>query len=116
MRFNGSAFLMKYKDMQQDLDVPRPGPRPDAKTGRSMRSRPTSRALSWRLLARPTAGLTIHGNLGYLDAKYKDFFGDIYSTGTPVDATFLKIRRAPKWTWDVGRDLRDASRPAASSG
>ena len=25
VRLNGAAFLMKYKDMQQDLDVPAPG-------------------------------------------------------------------------------------------
>lgn len=102
VRLNGALFLMKYKDMQQDLDVPAPG----TSTGRENRTINASKAdlkgIELDLSARPTEGLTLSGKLGYLDAKYKNFFGDIYSTGKPVDATFLKIRRAPKWTWDLG--------------
>jgi iron complex outermembrane recepter protein len=102
IRLNGAAFMMKYKDMQQDLDVPAPG----TSTGRENRTINASKAdlkgFELELTVLPTDGLTLHGNLGYLDAKYKDFFGDIYSTGTAIDATFLKIRRAPKWTWTVG--------------
>lgn len=102
VRLNGAAFLMKYKDMQQDLDVPAPG----TSTGRENRTINASSAefkgVELDLTARLTQGLRMNANIGYLDAKYKDFFGDIYSTGTPVDASFLKIRRAPKWTWDVG--------------
>jgi iron complex outermembrane receptor protein len=102
VRLNGAVFLMKYKDMQQDLDVPAPG----TSTGRENRTINASKAdlkgVELDLSARPTEELTLSAKLGYLDAKYKDFFGDIYSTGNPVDATFLKIRRAPKWTWDLG--------------
>jgi iron complex outermembrane receptor protein len=102
IRFNAAAYIMKYKDMQQDLDVPAPG----TSTGRENRTINASKAdlkgFEMDLTAKLSDSFTINGNLGYLDAKYKDFFGDIYSTGTPVDATFLKIRRAPKWTWDIG--------------
>jgi iron complex outermembrane receptor protein len=102
VRLNGAAFLMKYKDMQQDLDVPAPG----TSTGRENRTINASSAefkgVELDLTARLFDGFTLSGNMGYLDAKYKDFFGDIYSTGTPVDASFLKIRRAPKWTWSLG--------------
>ena len=102
VRLNGSVFLMKYSDMQQDLDVPAPG----TSTGRENRTINAASAdlkgVELEMLARPVAGLSVHANLGYLKAKYKKFFGDIFSTGTPVDATFLKIRRAPKWTWDLG--------------
>ncbi|WP_419564791.1 TonB-dependent receptor [Qipengyuania sp.] len=102
VRLNGAVFLMKYDDMQQDLDVPAPG----TSTGRENRTINASSAefkgVELDLTAIPVDGLTIRGNLGYLDAKYKDFMGDIFSTGTPVDATFLKIRRAPKWTWSIG--------------
>jgi iron complex outermembrane recepter protein len=102
VRLNGAFYMMKYKDMQQDLDVPAPG----TSTGRENRTINASKAdfkgVELDVLARVTDNLTLNGNLGYLDAKYKNFFGDIFSTGTPVDATFLKIRRAPKWTWDVG--------------
>lgn len=102
VRLNGAAFLMKYKNMQQDLDVPAPG----TSTGRENRTINASSAefkgFELDLTAQLTENLKLNGNLGYLDAKYKDFFGDIYSTGTPVDASFLKIRRAPKWTWNIG--------------
>ena len=102
VRLNAAAFLMKYKDMQQDLDVPAPG----TSTGRENRTINASSAefkgFELDLTAQVTEQLKINGNIGYLDAKYRNFFGDIYSTGTPVDATFLKIRRAPKWTWNVG--------------
>lgn len=102
VRFNGAAFVMKYDDMQQDLDVPAPG----SSTGRENRTINASSAelkgFELDITARATEGLTITGNLGYLDAKYKDFMGDIYNTGTEIDASFLKIRRAPKWTWNIG--------------
>jgi iron complex outermembrane receptor protein len=102
VRLNGSAFVMKYSDMQQDLDVPAPG----TSTGRENRTINASSAefkgFELDLTARLFDGFTLNGNLGYLDAKYKDFLGDIYSTGTPVDASFLKIRRAPKWTGSLG--------------
>ncbi|WP_234180496.1 TonB-dependent receptor [Sphingopyxis sp. NFH-91] len=102
VRLNGAAFLMKYNDMQQDLDVPAPG----TSTGRENRTINAASAelkgFELDLTARPVDGFTLNGNIGYLDAKYKDFMGDIYSTGTPIDASFLKIRRAPKWTWSVG--------------
>ena len=102
VRLNGAAFLMKYKDMQQDLDVPAPG----TSTGRENRTINAASAefkgVELDLTAQLTENFRVNGNVGYLDAKYKKFFGDIYSTGTPVDATFLKIRRAPKWTWNLG--------------
>ncbi|MEI6641223.1 MAG: TonB-dependent receptor [Novosphingobium sp.] len=101
VRLNGAFYMMKYKDMQQDLDVPAPG----TSTGRENRTINASKAdlkgIELDLTARITSNFTIGGNVGYLDSKYKDFFGDIYSTGTPVDATFLRIRRAPRWTWDA---------------
>ncbi len=102
IRFNAAAYMMKYKDMQQDLDVPAPG----TSTGRENRTINASKAdlkgFEVDLTAKLSQNFTVSGNLGYLDAKYKDFMGDIFSTGTPIDATFLKIRRAPKWTWDLG--------------
>jgi iron complex outermembrane recepter protein len=102
VRLNGSAFVMKYSDMQQDLDVPAPG----TSTGRENRTINASSAefkgFELDLTAKLFDGFTLNGNLGYLDAKYQDFLGDIYSTGRAVDASFLKIRRAPKWTWSAG--------------
>jgi iron complex outermembrane recepter protein len=102
VRLNGAAFLMKYKDMQQDLDVPVPG----SSTGRENRTINASSAelkgIELDLTAQFTPNLKVNANVGYLDAKYKNFVADIFNSGTPVDATFLKIRRAPKWTWSAG--------------
>ncbi len=102
LRLNGAVYMMKYKDMQQDLDVPAPG----SSTGRENRTINAAKAdlkgFELDLTAKPFDALTLNGNVGYLDAKYKSFFGDIYSTGTAIDASFLKIRRAPKWTWNIG--------------
>jgi iron complex outermembrane receptor protein len=115
VRLNGAFYLMKYKDMQQDLDVPAPG----TSTGRENRTINASKAdlkgIELDLTARITPHFTIGGNLGYLDAKYKDFFGDIYSTGTPVDATFLKIRRARSGPGSA-RLLRERGRPRHAHG
>ena len=115
VRLNGAVFLMKYKDQQQDLDVPAPG----TSTGRENRTINASSAefkgVELDLTAQLTEDLRINGNLGYLDAKYKNFVGDIYSTGTPVDATFLKIRRAPKWTWNLGATYETEIGPDASA-
>jgi len=102
IRINASAYWMKYKDMQQDLDVPAPG----TSTGRENRTINAASAelkgFEVDMIAKLSDNFTISGNIGFLDSKYKNFVGDIFSTGTPVDATFLKIRRAPKWTWDLG--------------
>ncbi len=102
VRLNGALYLMKYKDQQQDLDVPAPG----TSTGRESRTINASNAdlkgFELDLTARVTDEFTLTANVGYLDAKYKDFVGDIFSTGVPIDATFLSIRRAPKWTWNLG--------------
>ncbi len=102
VRLNGAIYMMKYKDMQQDLDVPAPG----TSTGRENRTINASKAdlkgAELDIQAKLSSNFTVSGNVGYLDAKYKNFIGDIYSTGTAIDASFLKIRRAPKWTWDLG--------------
>jgi iron complex outermembrane recepter protein len=102
VRLNGAIYMMKYSDMQQDLDVPAPG----TSTGRENRTINASKAdlkgVELDLTAKVTNNLTLTANIGYLDAKYKNFVADIFATGKPVDATFLKLRRAPKWTWNVG--------------
>jgi iron complex outermembrane recepter protein len=101
VRLNGAVYMMKYSDMQQDLDVPAPG----TSTGRENRTINASKAdlkgFELDLTARITQNFTIGGNVGFLDSQYKDFIGDIYSTGNPVDASFLRLRRAPRWTWDA---------------
>jgi iron complex outermembrane receptor protein len=100
LRLNASFFFMKYKDKQEDVDVPAP-----IGTGRENRTINAATAemkgFEVDFAARVAQGLTISGNAGYLDAKYKRFLADTNNDGIIDDNTRLKLRRAPKWNWTV---------------
>lgn len=100
VRLNGAVFHMKYKDKQEDVDVPAP-----IGTGRENRTINASTAelsgVEIDFTARVTEAFTLSGNLGYLDAKYKDFLADTNNDGVIDDNSDLKLRRAPKWNWSV---------------
>lgn len=110
VRLNASVFLMKYKDKQEDVDVPVP-----FGTGRENRTINASNAemkgVEIDLTAKPTDGLTLNANLGYLDAKYKNFLADTNNDGILDDNTNLKLRRAPKWNWTLGATYEIAAGP-----
>ena len=57
----------------------------------------------------PVRGWTISGSLGYLDAKYKSFFGNLGQGA--ADLTGLKLRRTPKWTGGFISDYTFAAGP-----
>ena len=66
--------------------------------------------------AHPTASLNLRGNLAYLSTKYDKFKFD---DGTGIqDLSYLKFRRAPKWTgsldatyeWNVSANTKMWSR------
>jgi len=101
VRLNASAFFMKYKDKQEDVDVPAL-----TGTGRENRTINASSAelkgVEIDLTARPMDGLTFNANLGYLDAKYKEFIADTNNDGILDDNSDLALRRAPKWNWTLG--------------
>lgn len=100
VRFNGAVFYMKYDDKQEDVDVPAP-----IGTGRENRtvnaSSATLKGVELDLTAAIADGFTVSGNLGYLDAKYKDFLADTNNDGILDDNSGLKLRRAPKWTYSA---------------
>lgn len=99
-RLNASAFLMKYEDKQEDVDVPAP-----TGTGRENQTLNAASAelkgFEIEAAARLAESFTLSGNIGYLDARYTDFFADVNSDGIPTDNTGLRLRRAPKWTYTV---------------
>jgi iron complex outermembrane receptor protein len=101
LRFNASAFLMKYKNKQEDVDVPVPS----SSIGRENRTVNASAADLKGFEASVTAVITeefsLSGNLGYLDAKYKRFLADTNNDGVVDDNTRLKLRRAPKWNYTI---------------
>lgn len=100
LRFNGSVFFMKYKDKQEDVDVPA-----TIGTGRENRTVNASSAelkgVELDFTAKVGDALTLSGNVGYLDAKYKSFLADTNADGVLDDNSNLKLRRAPKWNWTV---------------
>jgi iron complex outermembrane receptor protein len=67
--------------------------------------------------AGPGSRLNLSGTLGYLDAKYNEFFTNVAafdengnpdptSPAQPIDvAEFRKIQNTPKWTWSGSIDL-----------
>lgn len=97
VRLNGAIFQMDYDDKQQDIDV-----RAAGGTGRENRTMnaATAELTGWELemSAAVTESLTLSGNIGYLDAEYKDFNADITNDGVPEDLTYLELQRAPEWT------------------
>lgn len=101
LRVNAAVFHLKYDDKQEEFSVPAP-----VGTGQETRilnaANATVTGVELDVTAVPVDGLTISGNLGYLDAKYKDFFADVDSDGIATDNTGLKFRRAPKWNWTIG--------------
>ncbi len=101
VRFNASIFHMKYDDKQEEFSVP-------AAVGTGQETRilnaadATITGVELDVTIVPTENLTLRGNLGYLDAKYEDFFADVDSDGIATDNTGLEFRRAPEWNWTIG--------------
>lgn len=110
VRVNGSVFVMKYDDKQEEQSVPT-----SVGTGQQTLVTNAARAeikgLELDLLARITDNFTLGGNLGILDSKFKELIDT--DPATPVDQrdlSYLKLRRAPDFTatlspnysWDVG--------------
>ena len=50
----------------------------------------------------PTEGLTLYGNIGWLDIEYKDFIADLTGDGIATDNSGLDLVRAPEWDMSVG--------------
>jgi iron complex outermembrane receptor protein len=93
LRVNGSVFFMKYDDKQEEQSVPT-----DTGTGQQTLVVNASSAeilgLELDVAYRITDAFTISGNLGLIDAKYKELIDPI--TGT--DLSDLDLRRAPPVT------------------
>jgi iron complex outermembrane receptor protein len=110
VRLNGSVFLMKYDDKQEEQSVP-------TSVGTGQQTLVTNAAeaeikgLEIDFLANITDHFTLAGNIGVLDSEFKELFDT--DPATPVDQrdlSYLKLRRAPdltvtvspSYTWNVG--------------
>lgn len=110
VRLNGSVFLMKYDDKQEEQSVPT-----TVGTGQQTLVTNAARAeikgLEVDFLAKISDNFTLGGNVGVLDSKFKELVDT--DPATPVgqrDLSRLKLRRAPEltatlspnYTWNVG--------------
>jgi len=110
--FNATAFYMDYQDKQEEIQ------QPSATSGTGQVTRVVNAAsatisgleIEFTWLA--TAGLTLRGNLGLLDASYDDFLVNTGTSQNPVftDFSSLDFRRAPEtnmgltgtYEWEIG--------------
>ncbi len=110
LRFNASVFHLIYDNKQEEFSVPAP-----VGTGQETRILNAASAkvsgVEIDVTAAPTDGLTLNATLGYLDARYDDFFADVDADGIETDNTGLEFRRAPKWNWTIGANYEIPAGP-----
>ncbi len=90
LRFNLSAYYLRYKDLQvNQLELV--GGLPQYQTSNAARAR--SKGVEIELTARPVNGFSLNLNYSYLDAKFRD-----YDNATPAgdDFTGNTMVKAPK--------------------
>lgn len=113
LQLNLTAFSMEYKDMQIELAIPSldsDGNKVGTGTQLSIENAGKAEINGAELEAEwlATDWWHLSGNVGILDAKYKDLFvnlwGDMDEEGNllpPQDESHLDLRRAPKLTYTV---------------
>jgi iron complex outermembrane receptor protein len=103
---NLAAFETKYDDKQEE--VVRQVPVFGQETVVVNAAAATIKGLELELVAAPTKGLTLYGNLGLLDASYDSFLSR--SGANVIDVSGRNLRRTPKVTGAIGGDYKiDAS-------
>lgn len=110
LRFNAAVFHLIYDDKQEEFSVPAPvGTGQETRILNAASAKVTGVELD--VTAAPTDGLTLNATLGYLDARYDDFFADVDADGIETDNTGLRFRRAPKWNWTIGANYEIPAGP-----
>jgi iron complex outermembrane receptor protein len=100
VRTNLAIFYNEYTDMQVEAIVASEvGPGQETLVKNVGNAKTQGAELEGTAIVSPQ--FRVDFAVGYLDAKYTDFFADLYGTGTPIDNTDLKLRRAPKWTGHI---------------
>lgn len=101
LRVNIAAFYVKYNDLQRDAVVPFLDPitgLPGQETRTTNAGKAEVKGIELEISAAPTPGLTLGAALGWQKARYKEFSTDVNGDGINDDASFLKLRNAPRWT------------------
>ena len=104
LKVNGSVFYNDYKDFQarvsgidDDPVTGLPSPKLSVLNAGKMRIKGAELEAAWT----PVKNLLIDGQLGYLDAKYKDF-DDVRFPAFGGSRAFQTPAFAPKWTLRLG--------------
>jgi iron complex outermembrane receptor protein len=97
LRANLTYFYNDYKDLQYSVfDVTFTPPA----TRRFNAAAATTQGVELEAQVAVTDELLVYGNLGYLDAKYDEFFD--FVNGVRTDVSFRKLKGAPKWQTALG--------------
>ncbi|CCA90442.1 MULTISPECIES: TonB-dependent receptor [unclassified Novosphingobium] len=98
LRFNATAFYVKYQDLQKQLNVPiEVNGQPNQVTLFVNAASATVKGLEVEAQANPVEGLTLRGVLGYQDGKYNSYTAD----NAGYDLSSAPLDRAPKWQWTL---------------
>lgn len=101
LRVNVAAFYVKYNDLQRDAVVPFVDPitgLPGQETRTTNAGKAEVKGVELEISSAPIPGLTLGASVGYQKAKYINFSTDVNGDGVNEDASYLKLRGAPKWT------------------
>jgi len=101
LRTNLAVFYTNYRDMQVaqiyfDTDTNTQGNR-ILNAGKS-----EIKGFEFETTAVPVEGVTLHGSLAYLDAKYKTFLFQDPLSGDTLDLKGYRLQNAPKWSATFG--------------
>lgn len=94
LRFNIAAYFNKMQNKQEDLTVFVTGGASGTTTVNAAKAE--YKGVEVELTAAPVQGWTTSLAVGYLDAKYKSFAGNLGQGEAELSS--LKLRRTPKWT------------------
>ena len=99
LRFNATAFLYDYSDIQVNQALPAPDPETGATTEVGNAASAEVKGLEFEISALPVKGLQISANFSILDATYKDFLSpNTEIDGAPIiDLSGNRLPRAPKF-------------------
>ena len=96
LRLNANMFYAEYKDLQRGvIRAANTSTGQETFTDNAAGAESFGVEVAFSLV--PTPGLTLAGNIGYLDIEYEGFIADITGDGTETDNSDLDLVRAPKW-------------------
>jgi iron complex outermembrane receptor protein len=101
LRFNLRGFYAEYEDLQRGVIRAAP-----TSTGQETFTDNAAGAESFGVelsfSAVPLEGLTLNGEIGWLDIEYDDFTADLSGDGIETDNSGLDLVRAPEWDMHLG--------------